>query len=194
LYFAVLKSDSASFNALFSRRNKLVPQPAPDKPGQISNRLRTLLWNDFDNECHKLYRVDQRFGLIESSVLSGFLQQIWSEHWAEPADDYPGLQQMMSRLKTGFFQSEWFFPFDIIELTCVAWRAAGSDYGSLRESVRRHLDQESSAYVLMGDKFVERMTGVETQSAEIALNSDDEAVRTHFAEALKKLSDRPEPC
>ena len=37
------------------------------------------------------------------------------------------------------------------------------------------------------------MTDIEAQSVESALNSDADAVRTHFAEALKKLSDRHNP-
>jgi hypothetical protein len=51
---------------LFSQRNNLVSQPAPDKPGWISDRLRTLLWNDFDDASRVLYRVDRHVGLIVS--------------------------------------------------------------------------------------------------------------------------------
>jgi hypothetical protein len=84
--------------ALFSRRNNLVPEPTPDKPGQISDRLRTLLWNDFDNACRNFYRDEGYLGLTVSRELSRFLEYIWSEHWGRPADDCPDLQQMMTHL------------------------------------------------------------------------------------------------
>jgi hypothetical protein len=178
---------------LFSRRNNLVPQPGPDKPGQISNRLRTLLWNDLDNACRQLYRVDRFAGLIVSPEFSVFLQYVWSEHLAEPADEYPGLEKMMSQVKTGFLQGAWFFPFDFLELAFVAEEPAGFIRTSLRKSVAGHLDQESSAYMLVGDDFVERMSDVEAESLATALKSDEDAVRTHFREALRMLSDRHNP-
>ena len=178
--------------SLFSRRNNIVPQPATDKPGQISNRLRTLLWSDFDTACRLFYHADG-YGLTVLPELSGFLQYIWSEFWAEPADEYPALNEMMGRLKTGFLDGDWFFPFDILELAFALEGHVGFHQTRLRESVIRHLDQESSAYILIGDNFVERMTEVEAQSVETALSSEDDAVRTHFGEALKKLSDRQNP-
>jgi hypothetical protein len=85
----------------------------------------------------------------------------------------------------------WFRPFDILELVLAgdAW----FDRTSFRESIARHLDQESSAYMLLGNNFVERMSGPEAESVIAALSSDEGAVRTHFEEALKKLSDRHNP-
>jgi AbiJ N-terminal domain 4 len=178
---------------LFSRRNKLVPEPPPDRPGQIPDRLRTLLWSDFDTACRELYRVDRYAGLILSPQLSKFLQYIWSDHWVRPADEYPGLEEMMGQLKTGFLTGPWFFPFDILELAFLYEFESGFTQTSLRESITRRLDRESSAYMLLGNNFVERMTEVETRSVESALKSDVDAVRAHFQEALKKLSDRQNP-
>ncbi len=179
--------------SLFSRRNNLVPEPSPAKPGEISERLRTLIWNDFDAACRELYRVDRHVGLIESREFSQFLEYIWSDYWARPADDYPGLEKMMSRLKTSFLQGSWFFAFDVLELAFLYEFESGFNRTRLRESIARRLTQESSAYMLVGNNIVERMTEVEAQSVELALNSDSDAVRTHFREALKKLSDRQTP-
>jgi hypothetical protein len=178
---------------LFSRRNNLVPQPAPDQPGKISDRLRTLLWNDFDKPCRNFYRDEGYLGLTVSRELSSFLEYIRSEHWGRPADEYPDLEQMMAHLKKGFLQGPWFFAFDILELAFTAENHVGFNRTSLRESVIRHLDQESSAYMLMGDDFIERMSEVEADSVATTLSAEEDAVRTHFREALKKLSDRQNP-
>jgi AbiJ N-terminal domain 4 len=176
----------------FSRRNNLVPEPAPDRPGQISNRLRTLLWSDFDTACRLFYRADG-YGLTVLPELSKFLEHIWSEFWAQPADEYPAFTQMMAHLKTGFLDGDWFFPFDTLELAFTLAQHVGFYRTRLRESVIRHLDQEPSAYMLIGDDFVERMNEVEAQSVEAALSSGEDAVQMHFREALKKLSDRHNP-
>jgi hypothetical protein len=178
--------------ALFSRRNNLVPRPAPDKPGQISKRLRNLLWNDFDIACRQFYHAD-RYGVTVLPELSRFLNYIWSELWAEPSDEYPALNQMMGRLKTGFLDGDWFFPFDILEFTFAMEGYIGFHQTKLRQSVIQHLELESSAYMLIGNNFVERMNEVEAQSVETALSSGEDAVRIHFREALKKLSDRHNP-
>jgi len=178
---------------LFSRRNNILPEPAPDKPGQISNRLRTLLWNDFDTACRDFYRVDRYTGLSVEPPFSIFLQYVWSEDWAQPADEYPGLEKMMTHLKKGFLEGVWYFAFDILESAFFAQSHGGFDLTSLRESVSRRLDQESSAYMLFGDNFVERMNESEVESVASALVSDDDAVRIHFGEALKKLSERQNP-
>jgi len=178
---------------IFSRRNNLVTQPAPDKPGQISDRLRRLLWNDFSEACNTLVLPSPRGGLRPTPQLEGFLNFLWREHWALPADEYPGPDEMMQRLKQAFLQEVWFRPFDILEVVFSVEAIAGFNRTSLRESVVRHLDFESSAYMLIGDDFVERMTEVEAQSVETALTSEDDAVQTHFTEALKKLSHRHEP-
>lgn len=63
----------------------------------------------------------------------------------------------------------------------------------LRRSVIQHLEQESSAYMLIGNDFAERMNEVEVESVETALSSEEDAVQVHFQEALKKLSDRHNP-
>jgi hypothetical protein len=47
--------------------------------------------------------------------------------------------------------------------------------------------------MLIGNNFVERMSEVEAQSVTTALSSEEDAVRAHFEEALKKLSDRQNP-
>lgn len=120
-----------------------------------------------------------------------FLKYLWSEHWALAADDYPGFEGMLARLKQAFLNEVWFRPFDILEL--VLARDAWFDRASFRESIVRHLDQESSAYMLLGNNFVERMSGPEAESVIAALSSEEDAVRTHFEEALKKLSDRHNP-
>ena len=138
---------------LFSRRNNIVPQPAPDRPGQISARLRTLLWSDFDTACRQLYRVDRYAGLILSPQLSEFLNHVWSEHWARPADEYPGFEKMMGHLKTGFLDGSWFFPFDILELAFLYEFESGFTQTPLRKSITHRLDQESSAYMLVGNNF-----------------------------------------
>jgi hypothetical protein len=110
-----------------------------------------------------------------------------------PADEYPGPEGMMDRIKQAFLQEVWFRPFDILEVVLSVEAIVGFHHTSLRGSIVRHLDSESSAYMLIGDDFVERMTEVEAQSVETALGSGDDAVRTHFGEALKKLSDRHNP-
>lgn len=178
---------------LFSRRNNLVPQPASAKPGEISERLRTLLWNDFDAACRELYHVDHDVGLIESPEFSQFLEYVWSDYWARPADDYPGLEKVMSRLKTGFLQGAWFLPFDVLELAFLYEFESGFNRTRLRKSIARRLNQESSAYMLVGNNIIERMSGPEAQSVTTALSSEEDAVRAHFEEALKKLSDRQNP-
>src|SRR4029077_287500 len=101
---------------LFSRRNSLVPERAPAKPGEISDRLRRLLWNDFSEACKTLVRRDSGGRLGPIPRLKIFLNFLWSEHWALPADEYPGPEGMMRRLKQAFLQEVWFHPFDILEI------------------------------------------------------------------------------
>jgi AbiJ N-terminal domain 4 len=177
----------------FSRRNNLVPKPAPDKPGEISDRLRTLLWNDFNDACQVFFWRDPVGRRRPTSQLGGFFRFLWRDHWAQPTDDYPGFEQMMAHLKEGFLRREWFFPFDILEMAFAAKDFIAFNQTDLRKSVAGHLDEESSAYILLGNTFVERMAEVETESVETALSSSEDAVQTHFREALKKLSDRQNP-
>jgi AbiJ N-terminal domain 4 len=178
---------------LFSRRNNLIPEPPPSQPGAISDRLRRLLWNDFRNACQIGIWHDPLGARRPTNVLSLFLKHLWAEHWAAPVDEYPGLEGMMDRLKQAFLQEVWFRPFDILEIALAEESYIGFDQGSLRTSIIRHLDQESSAYMLLGNDFVERMSEVEAESVVSALSTEEDAVRTHFREALKKLSDRQNP-
>jgi hypothetical protein len=71
-------------------------------------------------------------------------------------------------------QEVWFRPFDILEIVLGAEAIVGFHQTSLRESVIRHLDEESSAYMLLGNNFVERMAQAEAESVESALNSDSD--------------------
>lgn len=178
---------------LFSRRNNLVPQPPPPEPGAISDRLRRLLWNDFSKACEAGVWRDPLGARRPTHALSVFLKYLWSEYWALAADDYPGLEGMLARLKLAFLNEVWFRPFDILEITLAGETYVGFDRTSFRNSITRHLDQETSAYMLLGNKFVLRMGENEAGSVATALNLDDAAVHTHFREALKKLSDRQNP-
>jgi hypothetical protein len=67
---------------------------------------------------------------------------------------------MMAQLKKGLLQGAWFFPFDFLELAFVAEEPAGFSRTPLRKSAAKHADQESSAYMLIGNDFVERMDEV----------------------------------
>ncbi len=177
---------------LFSSRKVLV-QPAPKtKLGELSEVLRTALWNDF----YKIYKSRVTRSGVQDRVerpMAELLRFVWSEYLGNAVDDYPGHDKMIEEIRRLFSSDEWFVPLDLLELLYANADHLGIFRPGFDQHINGRLDVTNAAYSFVNGRFVDRMTEEEKDSVGQAMSSPLDLVNGHMIEAARLLADRRNP-
>ena len=162
-------------------------QPKSIQHESIDADLRAGLWNVLHN-CFQNSGFESHF----------IFEIIWAEFLKEPldADDYDIL---MSRYKDYtkdiFLSSEWHRVFDLIEFV-ISFLSDPTDQDTKRRFIdqcNQTLEQENSAYKIVGGRVVEITAEQEIESIENAMVTPHDGANGHIKNALSLFSRRENP-
>jgi len=148
------------FENLFSRRKGYTPPPVQGKLEELSAHARNRLWEVFWVDIYGANLI--RVAGVERQLLpslGAFLRLAWTELYRGRVDEYPGADQLLSRLKRDFLEGVWHFPFDIFEALFSFDARFGRDFTKCvmrdrdRITARNKdaLERENQAYTFVGD-------------------------------------------
>jgi Arc/MetJ-type ribon-helix-helix transcriptional regulator len=162
----------------FSQRKGYKPVRTALQHEGMDDALRTSLWNVFVEEIWPNYD-DREFG-----------PPLWRELFKLPTDEIPWTRGgVQDELRKQFFDWDWYEVYDFLE-----WMAQVPEFEEFVPAVNQVLEQEMSAYRLVGRIITEITDEQEVAALEEAVeDSDFPPVREHLRHALRLLSDRDNP-
>lgn len=174
-----------------------------DKLGRenVSDQLRASIWNllrstywgpGFAPSRFENIRVDEDYA--NKHRITDFSYRFWTQHLEAPIDSRPGHDDgVFERIKTHFFECEWFIFFDLIEFVADYYRSKYDDE-NLDGWINEILEEKGSAYRIIKGRISEITNAQEIDLLESALDDIDfPNVSTHLARALELLSDKKSP-
>ena len=166
--------------------------------------LKNRLWHTFITIILEDPALD--FGAV--------ISELWMEFYKRPKDETTriGIENKLYQiLRRAFFTMQWFEVYDFIEFICQYTNSMDEvkgnvpirtldmvefkDYHSKRfiDACNRVLEQENSAYRIVGNSVVEVTSEIEIKEIEKAQQTTMESVNGHFGRALELLADRRKP-
>ena len=182
----------------------------------VDKSLRNCLWNILcEYFWYKMKMFTQQLGDSSSYIqriffldIQEFLRKLWLDHFGKLIDDMPsswGINfgtDYYGEIKEHFFNCQWYEVYDFIEFLIEEYPPSGSTYtGNLIEDFveqcNKILEQEVSAYRLVGTKFVPTTSQTDVSAMEEALEAASgvglQSVYIHLNDALRLYSDRKNP-
>ena len=194
--------DSDKNTVSFSERNNISPSKKIQRE-TMDEALRNGLWNVF---CSTL--LDS--GLVNSKTVFSIL---WEDFFKRQNDVFRSMNPhiMRQQFKKDFFEMQWYEVYDLIEFVCKdgnstlqpkanlhfiilnEWSFKDYNTKEFIDACNKILEQEISAYRIVGKNVVETTSKTEIKEIEKAQQSPIESVNEHLVRALELLSDRDRP-
>jgi len=108
----------------------------------------------------------------------------------DPSDDYYSWLAY-SHIRLHFFEQQWWMAYDLIEFLMKTITEHWKE--QLKTTLNHFLEDENSAYRLVGDEVLEIIDEYEIEAIESALDKGIRASDSHLSRALELLSDRKQP-
>jgi hypothetical protein len=185
----------------FSQRHGYTPIRVEIQRESIDTPLRNTLWSIlfqyfFDGQT-SLFAMD--FYSVSSSRLA---KHLWVDFFNQSVDTFPA-DSFPQMFRDHFFKSEWYVPYDCIEVLLDLLNFASLDPIFSRLGPAIHLvrdinlalEKHMSAYRLVDGQISPITSSYEIDGIEKALSDTSalSAVNDHLANALEKWSDRKKP-
>jgi len=139
-----------------------------------------------------------------TEVIEDVVESIWVAYFKEPLDIFHRLRldsreeyrQYFSwlayqRIRAHFLEQEWWELYDLIEFLMKTIPEGWKE--RIKTTLNGLLEEENSAYRLVGDEVIEIMDEHEIEAIESALDKGIRASDSHLSRALELLSDRKQP-
>lgn len=183
--------------ASFSQRHGYKPVKEAFQRENVARELRTALWNVL-NLCIWDKWEDYEYGWTPTSErINGFIQRLWLNYFKADIDHLPRFHYRDSRkgayniLKEHFLQCKWYEVFDFLEF--ISKDREHFICSEIRAIINSTLEQENSAYRMVGSEVCEITDKHQIEAIERALEVPVLPVRAHLNAALGMLSDKKEP-
>lgn len=183
----------------FSQRYGYSPLEQAFQRESANEALRTKLWNVlkvtiWDQYNHNDYRHRE-----VSEKIDHMVRGLWFHFFNHDLDDLPQFlpkyygdkDTAYLHLKRFFFSCKWFELYDFIEEISLDRNELIDD--DSRKWINSVLEEQNSAYRLIGHEIVEITDKQEITAIEEGLEYPEKAVRVHLETALKMLSDKQSP-
>ena len=174
----------------FSERMGIIKVSKIIQKEEVSNELRAILWNviyknvvcNADKRCENELKMD------------------FAIHFVQILVDAPGYA-IFNVIRNLITKGAWFEVYDTVEYVCffvkktekTLFRNALFILSTLNNDINSALEQENSAYRLVGDEIVPIIDDTEIKEIETAQENPRSNVQTHINTALGFLSDRQNP-
>lgn len=181
--------------ALFSQRKGIRPAQKALQRESIDEELRNRLWSGlkivvWDNWflSHPTSESAKRVELL--------VKLIWANYFKLPIDTVPAFADDFPKsayeiIRGRFFGAEWWEVYDFIEFVL---KKIPNDWADrLRKVLNRFLEEENSAYRIVGREITEITDDYEIQAIESAIDRSTKSCRMHLSGSLELLSDRKRP-
>ena len=187
---------------LFSQRKGIRPVQKALQLKCVDDELRARLWSMLQICLWDKWRSLHPYGGVGKSdatkQIDILLRFYWIDYFKVPLDtlpefrsDYDYAPSAYKILRKHFFEAKWWGVFDFIEFTIKKLPTYGRD--PLKKSLNQILEEENSAYRIVGSEVVEISDPTEIESVEVAIASPLRSVRKHIETALEKLADKKKP-
>jgi len=183
---------------LFSQRQGYTPIEKALQRESIDDELRNQLWNNLTVCLWNLWTPRDSFGghrSEESKNVELLFQEYWLCYFKRPLDEmlpfrdygYSGYKMM----REYFFSAEWYQVYDFIEFAIKKCPLEWSE--GLTKQINISLEEENSAYRIVGHEITEITDLNEINSIKESLDIPFQEVQEHLESALAMLSDRKQP-
>lgn len=185
---------------LFSQRKGIRPVTKALQKESMDDDLRNRLWTGIQIGFWEHFNDSP----IE---VRNVVMWIWLNHFKEPLDTLPApkltpytyLQEYdhysswsaYKRIRRHFFEQQWWMAYDLIEFLMKTITEHWKE--QLKTTLNHFLEDENSAYRLVGDEVLEIIDEYEIEAIESALDKGIRASDSHLSRALELLSDRKQP-
>lgn len=162
----------------------------------MDDELRTDLWNAIHDALFRATISDPlHWG---KDFLDEIFYPIWCYAFLRDGDEYPSSVGHLSlAIKEVVKSGDWFDVYDLLEEILQSVResksAASGAADNLTADFNYVLEANLAGYRLIGGEVAPIVDEVELKEIEVALSSEEEAVRAHLKQALSHLADRKEP-
>ncbi len=179
----------------FSQRTGIKPMRKAIQLKGLDLETRNRLWTIFKIGAWDYWSHDHRYKRDAGSI-EDLLEQLWFRYFKRPADERPemhgrGRESCYDILRNYFFSCSWNELFDFSEF--VIHRLPDDLANPLVTALNEVLEEENSAYRIVGYHFAELTNENEIAEIDMAANSGLEGVSLHIVAAVKFLSDRKSP-
>ena len=167
-----------------------IKKPKQLQKENLDDDLRNSIWNVFCIDLLNLHFCRDTYGSSGHPNLYKYIKKVWLDLFKLPIDELPtDSNTLKSVIKKIILKSEWHEVLDFLEFSLNY-----IDNKDFTNSINQILEKELSGYRYVGSAITELTDSQEIELVEAVLNDQSfPSVRTHFDEALKKLSARKNP-
>lgn len=154
--------------------------------------LRTALWNEF---YIAVLQSHEPYDYLDNSPAALLYTNAWLLFWTRPMDD---LGKFWDDAKTAFrnhyFAAPWYEVYNLIEFVIDEYDER-NDVGIFVQMCNNTFEIHGSAYRIVANRVAPITSEAELSTIQGALDDTEslQAVHTHLASALDKLSQKPQP-
>jgi len=182
----------------FSERLGITPPKTNIQIKSIDDELRNGLWNALDLHYWRTFHNDnfnpgQLYQDMGNDALLLLITHLWLDYFKLPLDTLGhNWQEIYSRLRKHFFDSEWFTTYNFIEFIAANYPNSQVN-AKFMEFCNLLLERELSAYRFVGGVITPITSDTEISEINEAMRVPMTPVHEHLQQALKYLSDRKSP-
>lgn len=172
----------------FSERKGLKDIKTDVLLNNVSKNTRIRLWNVFYKTIWSFF---SRRGIDPTTL--NYIALLWDEFFHYAIDTIPNIKEIYNFLRECFLKKfQWFELFDFIEFILEKDFPFSENFV---EGGNNILEQESSGYRIVGNRFFEDISQEEIKEIENVLNYKEvsDPVKVHIKNALEKLTDKKAP-
>jgi len=181
----------------FSQRIGLVPVETPLQTEDISEELRSTLWNIFYNGFYIHY---DKGNYQDQENYYSALKIIWFRFLKKPIDEVDHMQPTMIKheFKGIFLRSQWHTVYEFYEyLVKENFGKTSIDRDQFQETLNFHLEENHSGYRMIEYVFIPLTNSNEIEEVQNlnanTVESKLQVVNKHLKSAIALLSDRTSP-
>jgi hypothetical protein len=183
---------------LFSQRKGISQAEKAFQLERMDDDLRNRLWTALELGLWRRWSPPSGlagvFGV--AAEVEDTASHIWTDFFKLPLDTMPPFDPRLGnggykRIRTWFFDGQWWQRYDLVEFVAVTCPDKWRD--SLCAEVNRVLESENAAYRAVAGKVVQITAQEEVAAIEDALESARDEVRAHLERSLELLADRKSP-
>lgn len=184
--------------SLFSQRKGIRPLKKAIQREQIDEELKNRIWSAMQMTVWSNYHGEPLYANTDAATKAVLVlvRELWLHFFKAPVDTIPSFHDGHPKsayeiIREAFFKADWWLAYDFLEF--VVKRAPEPWSLELARSANSYLEEENSAYRVVGTEIVEVTSDVEIAAIETALEKTTRAVQSHLQNALRLLSDRRSP-
>lgn len=185
--------------SLFSQRKGITSLSKVIQKESLDEELKNCLWNVLTiiiwNKWEQKDRITNRKN-IYTVFVEKIVNDIWINYFKFPLDQKPNFYEInkdssLTLIRRFFYKANWWEIYDLIEFIMKILPEDWKD--SYSTVLNRILQQENSAYRMIGEEIVEITDDNEINSIENALDIQVSTTKDHLNRALELLSDKKMP-